>query len=260
MQPMLEIGFLGTGGAMSTSERDNASFLFNNGRKIILIDCPGSALQKVQKFGLNPRDLEAIVVTHVHPDHIYGLPAVFHSLMLEEGLIRVYGSEESIQFCIRFLDLFGLRQPKFKTRAEFRAVASGQDFSISEATDVTAIQVTHHPSSLAYHFHLSGGIEFLYSGDTPAASSPIKRAGSLDYLCHDCSSPSRFFEQYPVLYSMHTNSLELGRLAEEAGVKTLIPCHFFGEVEFSLKEIEEEVRRNYRGRLLIPRDLERYTL
>jgi ribonuclease BN (tRNA processing enzyme) len=59
---------------------------------------------------------------------------------------------------------------------------------------------------------------------------------------------------------MHTNSLELGRLAEEAGVKALIPCHFFGEVEFSLKEIEEEVRQNYRGRLLIPKDLERYSL
>jgi ribonuclease Z len=257
---MFEIAFLGTAGATSTSERDNTSFIMDDGKTMILVDCPGSAVHKVQKLGLKPRDLEAIVVTHIHPDHIYGLPAVFHSMMLEEGLIRVYGSEESVQFCARFLDLFGLRRPQFKTRAEFQVVAPGQDFSISEMADVTALHITHHPSSLAYHFHLKGGIEFLYSGDTPAAASPIKSEGGLDYLCHDCSSPSRFFEQYPVLYSMHTNSLELGRMAEDAGVKTLIPCHFFGEVEFSLTEVEEEIRRSYRGRLIIPRDLERYPL
>jgi ribonuclease BN (tRNA processing enzyme) len=49
-------------------------------------------------------------------------------------------------------------------------------------------------------------------------------------------------------------------MAEETGVKTLFPCHFFGEVEFSLTEIEEEIRRHYTGRLIIPRDLERYPL
>ena len=257
---MIEIGFLGTGGAMSTAERDNSSFLFGEEQNVILVDCPGSAVQKIQRLGWKPQDLGAIVITHIHPDHIYGLPAVFHSLMLQEGLIHVYGSEATVRFCVQLLDLFGLRQSKFKTKAEFHAVRPGQDFSIADRADVTALQAMHHPSSLAFHFHFRAGVHFLYSGDTPAAASPIKLAGHLDYLGHDCSSPSRFFEEYPVLSSMHTNSLELGRMAEEAGVKTLIPCHFFGEVEFPLTEIEEEIRRHYTGRLIIPGDLERYPL
>jgi ribonuclease Z len=257
---MIEIAFLGTGGAMSTADRDNTSFFFDNGKNLILVDCPGSALQKIQKLGGKPEDLAAILITHVHPDHVYGLPAVFHSLMLQEGLIPIYGSEETVRFCVRLLDLFGLRQPQFKTRSEFQAVRPDEDFFIADGVTVTALPVTHHPSSLAFHFHFGEGGRFLYSGDTAAAASPLKRAHGLDSLGHDCSAPSRFFEEYPVLYSKHTNSLELGRMAEETGVKTLFPCHFFGEVEFSLTEIEEEIRRHYTGRLIIPRDLERYPL
>ncbi len=257
---MLEIGFLGTGGAMSTRDRDNTSFFFDDGNGLVLVDCPGSAVHKIQKLEGKPQNLRAILITHVHPDHVYGLPGIFHSLMLEEGLIHVYGSEPSVEFCLRLLDLFGLREPRFKTRAEFHAVYPGRDISISPIADVTALPVVHHPSSLAYHFRFAEGLHFLCSGDTPAATSPAKTAGRLDGLCHDCSSPSRFFVEYPSLGSMHTNSLELGRLAEEAGVKTLLPCHFFGEVEFSLTEIEEEIRRHYTGRLIVPRDLERYPL
>ena len=257
---MIEIGVLGTGGAMSTPERDNTSFLFGEEQSIILVDCPGSAVQKILRLGWKPQDLGAIVITHVHPDHIYGLPAIFHSLMLQEGLIHVYGSEETVLFCVRLLDFFGVRQPQFKTKAEFHAVRPDEDFSVADGVAVTPLPVAHHPSSLAFHFHFKNGTRFLYSGDTAAAASPLKRTHGLDCLAHDCSAPSRFFEQYPVLYSKHTNSLELGRMAEEAGVKTLIPCHFFGEVEFSLTEIEEEIRRHYTGRLIIPRDLERYPL
>ncbi|MFW6129403.1 MAG: hypothetical protein ACOC6P_04075, partial [Candidatus Aminicenantaceae bacterium] len=72
-----------------------------------------------------------------------------------------------------------------------------------------------------------------------------------------CSAPSRFFEIYPSLSSMHTSSLELGRLSSEAGVKNLIPCHFFGEIDYLMSEIEEEIKRNFRGKMIIPEDLQK---
>jgi ribonuclease BN (tRNA processing enzyme) len=53
---------------------------------------------------------------------------------------------------------------------------------------------------------------------------------------------------------MHTDSLTLGRLAQSAGVKCLIPCHFFGEIDYSISEIEGEIREDYRGRLIVPTD------
>jgi hypothetical protein len=49
----------------------------------------------------------------------------------------------------------------------------------------------------------------------------------------------------------------LGRLSQNSGVKCLIPCHIFGDLEFSESEIEQELLENYFGRLVLRHDLEK---
>lgn len=258
---MIELIFLGTGGSVATCERDNTSFVIRLDQKIVLVDCPGSLVQKLKKLSLDPFEVNSILVSHVHPDHIYGLPSFIHSLMLKEGLIRILGSKETILFCRRLLDLFELQDKSIKIRVDFIPLEPGKNFQLSDSLEVICLQVTHSKPSLAFLFHLEEGQkELIYSGDTAPHPSLFQEAKGIDYLIHDCSAPSRFFIQYPSLQTMHTNSLELGKLSQKAGVKCLIPCHFFGEVEFSLSEIEEEIRQSYKGRLIIPRDFEKIEL
>jgi len=92
----MKIIFLGTGGAVPTATRDNTSFLLEAVGELWLIDCPGSLTQKIIKAGRKPQDVSAIFVSHIHADHVYGLPAFVHSLMLEEKTIRLFGSAETI--------------------------------------------------------------------------------------------------------------------------------------------------------------------
>jgi ribonuclease BN (tRNA processing enzyme) len=258
---MLEVCFLGTGGAVASEERDNSSFLIHSGGTLILVDCPGSVIQKIKKLDFDPRKINSILVTHIHPDHIYGLPSFVHSLMLDDCLIRLFGSEESVNFCQEFLDLFQLRDVKIRTRIEFIRLEAGEEFELTESVRCASLKVPHSASSLAYHFFFDKEKkELLYSGDTPPSPFLFQEAAGIDFLIHDCSAPSRYFEEYPSLGSMHTHSLELGSLSQEAKVKCLIPCHFFGELEFSISEIEKEIRENYRGRLVIPGDFARIAL
>jgi len=258
---MTEICFLGTGGSVATEERDNTSFLVNSDEALILVDCPGSVIQKIRKLGFDPRKVNSILLTHIHPDHVYGLPSFVHSLMLEECLLRLFGSKETIIFCQSFLDLFHLREKDIKTRIEFFPLKEGQSFELAGSIELTSFTVPHSPQSLAYHFCFEKEKkELIYSGDTPPRPSFFKEAENADYLIHDCSAPSRFFKQYPSLKTMHTDSLLLGKLAQKAGVKCLIPCHFFGELEFPLSEIEQEIRKNYKGKLIIPKDFDRISL
>ncbi len=100
----------------------------------------------------------------------------------------------------------------------------------------------------------------VYSGDTPCDPSLFRYAAGKDCLVHDCSAPSRVFKEYPSLKMMHTHSLQLGQQAQESGIKCLVPCHFFGELDFSLQEIESEIRKSYTGKLIIPEDFERIPL
>jgi ribonuclease Z len=258
---MSEICFLGTGGSVATAERDNTSFLVSGGGALILVDCPGGVIQKIKKLDFDPRKVDSILVTHIHPDHVYGLPSYVHSLMLEECQVRLFGSEETVLFCQSLLDLFHVREKDIKTKVEFFPMKGGECFELAGSTELTSFKVPHSPQSLAYHFSFKKEKkELIYSGDTPPFSSLFKEAEKIDYLIHDCSAPSRFFKRYPSLSTMHTNSLELGKLSQEAGVKCLVPCHFFGELEFSLSEVEQEIRKNYKGRLIIPKDFDRISL
>jgi len=258
---MIELSFLGTGGSVASEERDNTSLLIGLDQKIILVDCPGSLIQKIKRLSLDPLAVSAILVTHIHPDHIYGLPSFIHSLMLEEGLVHLFGSEETIRFCRRLLDLFELQEKEIKMKIDFVPLGDGQEFEIFPELIVTSFRVPHSLSSLAFHFLFEEEKKgLIYSGDTPPHPPLFKKAREIDYLIHDSSAPARFFKQYPSLMTMHTHSLELGKLSQEAGVKCLIPCHFFGEVEFPISEIEEEIRKNFKGRLIIPKDFEKIRL
>jgi ribonuclease Z len=256
-----ELLFIGTGGSVATEERDNTSFLLLSQDTEVLVDCPGSVIQKLKKAQIDPKNIQSIVVTHIHPDHIYGLPSLIHSLMLDECVIEILGSEISMNFCADLLDLFNLRSEKVKCHVNFIPVVAGENYRISPSLTCSFYKIPHSPSSMAVAFHKSGdGVELVYSGDTPRFPELLQRVQNIDFLIHDCSAPSRIFEEYPSLYAMHTDSLTLGEMACEAGVKHLIPCHFFGEVDFFIGEIKDEIRRNFRGKLTIPEDFSRIPL
>ncbi len=252
---------MGTGGSVATPTRDNTSLLLRSGEDFILIDCPGSLIRKLGKLRIDPRRVRTILLTHIHPDHVYGLPSFIHSLMLEEGEIQFFASAEATSLARRLLDLFELREKNVKTRVRFRSLRPGKKIDISRSLTVKPFPVPHHPSSLAYHFYFKGeGREIVFSGDTPVHAPLFEEARGIDWLIHDSSAPSRFFRKYPELRRVHTSALDLGRMSQEASVKGLVPIHFLGEVGFSPAEIEREIRQGYRGRLIIPEDLQKLRL
>jgi len=258
---MTEISFLGTGGSVATVERDNTSFLITHSADHVLIDCPGSIVQKVKKLNVEPADIQTIIVTHIHPDHVYGLPSLIHSLMLTECQIDLFGSDTTIDFCRRFLEFFHLLDKKIKCRVRFLVLEANQEFIIGNSIECSTIKVPHNESSLAFGFRFNAsGPSMFHSGDTPVFPPLFDVSQGADYLIHDCSAPNRFFREFPALKKMHANPVELGRYAQEAGIKCIIPCHFFGELRYSLVEIEQEIRENYSGKLIIPEDLMRITL
>ncbi|MDI6697811.1 MAG: MBL fold metallo-hydrolase [Candidatus Saccharicenans sp.] len=249
----MKIIFLGTGGAVPTPSRDNTSFLLETAGELWLVDCPGSLTKKIIRAGRKPQEISAIFISHIHADHVFGLPAFVHSLMLEEKTVRLFGSAETIDFCLQLLDLFRLRKEKISYRVEPMVLAPGLRTELSPGLAVTGWPVPHHSSSLAFLFEI-GPAQVVYSGDTPIHEPLFRLSARADCLIHDCSTPSRYLDRLPFLRTMHSNSLELGQAAGMADLRLLVPCHFFSDLDFSPSEIETEIRKNYVGRLYIPED------
>ncbi len=80
----MKVHFLGTASALVTVDRDNTSLLVESGTDLIILDCGGNPAGKILHCGYKPANLSAVLLTHLHIDHCYGLPALLFHMFLEK--------------------------------------------------------------------------------------------------------------------------------------------------------------------------------
>jgi ribonuclease Z len=78
----MEIVFLGTGSALPTKERMLSSMILNREGENYLFDCGEASQFQMMNAGVKPFKIKNIFITHLHGDHIYGLPGLISSMSL----------------------------------------------------------------------------------------------------------------------------------------------------------------------------------
>jgi ribonuclease Z len=95
----MKIIFLGTSSGMPTLKRNVSSIalVFINKNKLWLWDCGEGTQQQIQKTSLKVSKLEKIFISHLHGDHLFGLPGLLASRGLRGGKnqrkIQIFGPE-----------------------------------------------------------------------------------------------------------------------------------------------------------------------
>lgn len=95
----MKVIFLGTSSGMPTLKRNVSSIalVFINKNKLWLWDCGEGTQQQIQKTSLKLSKLEKIFISHLHGDHLFGLPGLLASRGLRGGKnqqkVQIFGPE-----------------------------------------------------------------------------------------------------------------------------------------------------------------------
>ncbi|MEZ0116053.1 UNVERIFIED_ORG: ribonuclease Z [Heyndrickxia coagulans] len=92
----MEILFLGTGAGVPAKARNVTSIalkLLEERNAIWLFDCGEATQHQILHTAIKPRKVEKIFITHLHGDHIFGLPGFLGSRSFQggDGPLTVYG-------------------------------------------------------------------------------------------------------------------------------------------------------------------------
>lgn len=92
----MELLFLGTGSGVPSKQRNVSSLalkLLDERNSIWLFDCGEATQHQILQTTLKPRKIEKIFISHMHGDHIFGLPGLLSSRGFQGGTDRltIYG-------------------------------------------------------------------------------------------------------------------------------------------------------------------------
>ena len=92
----MQLLFLGTGAGVPAKLRNVSSLalmLLEERNAVWLFDCGEATQHQILHTSLKPRKIEKIFITHLHGDHIFGLPGLLGSRSFQGGMsdLTVYG-------------------------------------------------------------------------------------------------------------------------------------------------------------------------
>lgn len=89
----LDLVFLGTSASAPTAARGTAATLIRRGGDRLLVDCGEGTQRQLLRSDVGLVDLEHVFLTHLHADHVLGLPGMLKTFGLRgrETPITVYG-------------------------------------------------------------------------------------------------------------------------------------------------------------------------
>ncbi len=217
----LTLTVLGSGTGVPLPERACAGYWLQAPGLSALIDCGSGVLRRLAEAGGDYRALDAVFVTHVHPDHIGDLVLLVHALKATPGHrhdrpLHLFGPRG-------FADFFAERvaavaPPK---RLDLRVAEAASAWTFRDV-EVRSAPTVHTPrmASLAYRF-AHGGRALVVTGDADWDPALVDFARGCDLLVADCSFPDAR------KVTGHMAASECGRLAREAGVGRLVLSHLY---------------------------------
>lgn len=219
----MKIAFLGVGGWISKPALGHTSILVVSSRERgLLLDAGEGVVRALYLYGFKIRDLEGVVVTHLHGDHALGLPTL---LMLAKhyekinGLL-VYAPQESVSDLDAFLKIVGV---DYAGVAALIGVLPGSSINVNDF-DLHFEKAVHPVPALSVRVE-AGNKCVVYSGDTAYNPVLVKLAENCDLLIHEASG----YHEDARLHG-HSTVHDAVKVAVKSNIKKLVLVHYYMDI------------------------------
>lgn len=241
----MKLTVLGSGTCVPSLKRNAPGYLLEADGRQVLIDCGSGTLLQLEKAGKGFKDIDAVFITHLHPDHFADLMPLIHALIStpkfnREKELIIAGPEGFKKYYEDAL------VPILSKREFIRLVEIKNKFELAPFL-VHSIKTVHIGASLAFRFEV-GEKSIVFTGDADYDQGLIDFSNNADLLIADSSFP------HANKATGHLSAKECGLVAEKAGVKKLILSHIY-PVDSPDSDRLEECREVFSGDVELAEDL-----
>ncbi len=271
---------LGTKGgpSLGNARKNPSTLVIINGTPYV-VDCGYGTSRQLIAAGVPLNSLRYIFITHHHSDHNLEYGAVVYNAWATGLPTRVdaYGPpglKTMTENFLKYMDFDIQTRIADEGRPDLRKLVSAHDFNRpgvvlqNDDVKVSACLVRHPPikQSYAYRFDAKDR-SIVISGDTTYSPELADLAKGADVLVHEVMylpAVEALVKQVPNaarlrehLLASHTIPEDVGKVAAQAGVKTLVLSHFVpgNDPSISDEQWAEGVSKHFGGRIVVGKDL-----
>ena len=243
----MKLTILGSGTCVPSLKRNASGYFLEKDAFRVLLDCGSGTLVQLEKAGKCYKDIDAVFITHGHPDHFADLMPFMHALLATPG----YRRDKSLTLfaagsLLEYFDsavvplLGGLRNLPV-TLVEVKDRVESGPFQVLSARTV------HSADSMAFRFENSEK-SVVFTGDADYDQGIIALSKNADVLIADCSFPEA------LKAPGHLSSRECGLVAQKAGVRKLVLSHLYPAESPDIDRVYE-TRKVFDGEIVLAEDL-----
>lgn len=185
----MHIRMIGTGSAFAKKYDNNNALIATEGYRL-LVDCGITLPKALHQTGLSFSELDAVLISHIHGDHVGGLEELAFQMMFKyKRKPALYIAESLIEPLWEHTLRGGLTQEPLEKLDDFfdvRPLETNKETELHPGLTVKLIQTKHIPNKPSYSFLFNQ--RFFYSADMrfdPILLQQLVDQG-VSTIYHDC--------------------------------------------------------------------------
>jgi ribonuclease BN (tRNA processing enzyme) len=216
-----------------------------------LIDIGSGTLRRIREAEINPETIEAVFLTHTHPDHIADLVPLIHMYLWSlpkphTRTLHIFGPTKTERVVWGMLQLL---LPNSYDSLPFKINIHEIGNSLVEfgTIKVTSRLVQHSASEPALGYRFDGeGKKFAFTGDSGVCPALTELGQGADLYIMEANNPNEFQSDG------HLTPTEAAQIANQCQAKEIILTHLSPRCEGH--DLKEEARE-FRGEVTVAEDL-----